>query len=342
MFSRILVPVDGSPLAEQAVPFAAHIARATGGTVLLMRALAPGALGYYEPALGPYVGPPPGLLQQESTDAQAYLTRISGWPVLSGLAVETDPVVGLAAPAIAHVSEEWHADLVVLTTHGRTGLTRWVLGSVAQHIARQSTVPVLVLRSTDTPTPATGADVTSAGAHPAGRVLVPLDGSALAESTLAPAVALGAALASPAPAELHLLMIVDRFMGAMTATPERLVVGGAEGYLERITQQLEREYGRAVRVTWSVSVDADIAGAILRVAERGAVEVDASFTGGVTGQTAARPDVIAMATHGRAGFARWALGSVTERVLHGAKLPLLIVRPRHIGEGASPLLAEQA
>ncbi len=328
MFTRILVPLDGSELAERAVPVAARIARVSGASVLLTRVLLPNYVEFYEPAFRPYQSVPPRALEAEVSEAKAYLARIGDWPVLSGIAVETYPVAGMAAPCILQLSIEQHADLVVMTSHGRTGLSRWVLGSVAQHLARQSTVPVLVLRTT-TNLAGEGGEVP---AQPV-RVLVTLDGPEAAEAALGPAADLVAALATKAPGELHLLMVVDRYLAALAAAPESLLVGGAEGYLGRVAERLRRERGEALRTTWSVSADTDIAAAIVRVAGEGVP--------GASGEVPAGVDLITMATHGRTGFARWALGSVTERVLQGTKLPMLIVRPRHITAEASPLVAVQ-
>ncbi len=97
-------------------------------------------------------------------------------------------------------ARSWHADLIVLRSHGRTGLMRWILGSVAHKIALHRPVPVLLLR-------AQGHGLSVQGERPI-RILVGLDGSPLAETALAPVAALSAALSAPAPGELSLVRVL--------------------------------------------------------------------------------------------------------------------------------------
>ena len=100
--------------------------------------------------------------------------------------------------------------------------------------------------------------------------------------------------------------------------PEALIVDGAKSYLGRIADRLWQEYTR-LTVTWSVGVGLDIAETIIRVAENGEDVEGAGVFGGC--------DVLAMATHGRTGIARWSMGSVTERVMYATKRPVMIIRP---------------
>jgi nucleotide-binding universal stress UspA family protein len=249
-----------------------------------------------------------------------YLTGICGSPLLSGLDVATQ--VATDTPAAAILATAQHAvpagqagqgDLLVLCSHGRSGFSRWMLGSVAEHVARQSTVPVLVLRESG-PIPS--------GPHPdpeqPTRILVPLDGSTLAEAALDPAADTVLALAGPHGAALHLTVALSPLESDPEYMPEGLALVGARTYLARIADRLRSGYPQ-LTVTWSVAAGFDTADAVLRVAETGE---DAAGAG-----PSSRCDLIAMATHGRMGVARWALGSITERVLHASTLPILIVRP---------------
>jgi nucleotide-binding universal stress UspA family protein len=103
--------------------------------------------------------------------------------------------------------------------------------------------------------------------------------------------------------------------------PEAHLIENARRYLLRLTERVQAEHPE-VTTTWSVQMDADVASGILLVAAGGEDAEGSSPFGGC--------DVIAMTTHGRAGFARWALGSVAERLLHTPQFPLLIVRPSEV------------
>jgi len=227
---------------------------------------------------------------------------------------------GDPARVILEYAEAHQVDLIVLCSHGRSNLGRWILGSVADHLARYALMPALVVR----------ADGAPALAAPDGRdaerlfcVLVPLDGCALAEAAIEPAAHLATALAPPQPAGLHLVVIVDPFEATVRqGVPEITVVDDATSYLIRLTDRLRAEYPR-VTITWSVRSEADAATGILLVAEGGEDMKGASPSSPVGGC-----DLIVMTTHGRTGFLRWALGSVAERVLHAAQVPVMVVRPR--------------
>ena len=323
MFTTILVPLDGSTRAEHALPLAARTARASGARILLLRAVPvpiTSGLMYEGESLRWR------LIPDETEVARAYLSEVARSSPLAGISVDTVVAVGEAAHVILDASARRGADLVVMTSHGRTGVGRWMLGSVAEHVAHHSPVPILVLR--ERKGMGAGAGVLSLGRTEAEhrlRVLVPLDGSPLAEAALVPACALALALAGSGQASLHLTLVVAPYKTNRTNMPEALVVDGAMGYLERVSQRLRSEHpeGR-LAVTRSVAADSDIAHGILAEAESGEQQ------DGKGARAFGRCDLIAMATHGHSGLARWALGSVTERVLHATKLPILIVRPQEM------------
>lgn len=304
MFKRVLVPLDGSERAERAIPLAARIAGASGGVVVLAR-VAPTPVEY-----GPVFAPnlSADVIDAEQREFAGYLAEVAELPVLSGIETETKVLAGSPALTILRAIEEKKIDLVVMTSHGRTGLSRWVLGSVAQHIAQSAPVPVLVLREH-------GPDLIDAyrGADSA-RMLVPLDGSPLAEAAITPAAALLAAVARRG--ILHLSIVVMPFEARTKDMPQALIMDGANDYLSRVAADIRKEWP-GVTVSWNIAVGVDPAETIIRIAE-----------GRETGEQTGDPeyDAIAMATHGRTGVAHWAFGSVTERVLHGTTLPLLIVR----------------
>jgi nucleotide-binding universal stress UspA family protein len=327
MYARILVPLDGSERAERALPVAARIACASGAQVILLRVVrVPVPLtSVFAPTT--YDAAPAASMEASESQAKEYLEQIAGSPTLAGLATEIVVPVGAPAAAILDAVGAHAADLIVMCSHGATGLTRWVLGSVAQHVARHAPVPVLVLRESG-PIPA--------GPHPDPeqplRILVPLDGSQLAQAALGPAADLAVALSAPMPGTLHLALVISPYEAAQDNMPEAFVREGAKEYLAGVVDRLGAStpaYGQ-LTITWSVGVGLDVATTLVRIAENGEDAEGAGILGGC--------DLIAMATHGRTGLARWALGSVTERVLHATALPVLIVRPQRVAREEQPAL----
>jgi nucleotide-binding universal stress UspA family protein len=211
----------------------------------------------------------------------------------------------------------------VLCSHGRTGFTRWALGSVAYTLAHESVVPTLVLRESEPASLLSRSDA----AQPL-CALVPLDGSQLAETALAPAADLVTALAAPAQGVLHLAQVVKLF----PATAEEGFVSEineealqhARTYLATARERLQATVkGLKLSITYSVELETDVASALVSLAEHGSEEKE---TEGVNAC-----DLIAISTHGRAGLERWVMGSVMERLLNTTKLPMLIVRPQKKG-----------
>ncbi len=317
MFKHILVPLDGSLLAERALPLAARLARASQGSLLLLRVV---------PTLseaGIYATEPTVLLHEvletDRNRAIGYLAQIATSDYLQGLQTHIAVYSGQAAPFILDVAQQQRVDLIVMSSHGYTGITRWALGSVAQKVIQHSAVPVLVLREQggklDTLT------------RPL-RALVALDGSKLSEATLLPAAHLVTAGSAPLPGELHLLQLVKLptleeewayERSHLDVEARQVAVREAGNYLQALSEKLSQENRAEPRpkVTWSVEECKQVAESLIRIAETG--------KGIAISQTS---DVIAMATHGRSGLQRWIVGSVTDRVLNGTTLPLLIVRPQ--------------
>jgi nucleotide-binding universal stress UspA family protein len=321
MYTRILVPLDGSTRAERAIPVAARIARTSGGAVILVHAVN-AAIGFLTSLVGE-AAVVQSVLDADQAAAEAYLAGIKQAPELAGITTETRVLFGQASSAILAVAESSQADLIVLCSHGYTGMTRWALGSVAEKVARHAQIPVLVLREAG-PVPA--------GPHPDATrplcVLVALDGSVLAKAALEPAASLIAAIAAPAQGALHLVRVVKPVIpdreGKDPEEQEHFLYK-AKRYLSSTVEQMRAGLvapalaNLKLSVTWSVAIDTDVAEGIVRVAENGEDAEGAGVFG--------RCDVIAMVTHGRGGVQRWAMGSITECVLSATKLPLLIVRP---------------
>jgi len=325
MFKRILVPLDGSAHAEQALPIAAHMVRASGGTVLLLHIVTTPI------EFGPYLRP--SAMLGESVDAECartaeYLSNVAQVHGLAG--AETKVAVSSVSTAltILDTAQEQHIDLIVITSRGATGFKRWALGSVAQKVARSSPAPVLVLCEGGTVPSGPYPDRT----RPLHTIAaaVALDGSTLAEAALLPAANLVAALAAPAQGSLHLTRIVqlprvvDVLNGRERMDPRLRgqAIDEAMDYLCKMADDVRNSLARDrnLAVTWSIAIATDVANALTLVAEQGRVDGGTYLPGGC--------DLLAMATHGRSGIQRLAFGSVTERIFGGTKLPLLVVRPQ--------------
>ena len=337
MFKRILVPLDGSTRAERALPIAARIARAAGGSVMLLHVVTtPLAFGHY---------PRPSTLLRETVDAEGaraaeYLLHAAQSHNLAGAETKVAMFSGPAALTILNTAREQHIDLILLVSHRDPDFRPRALGSVAQKVARSSPVPVLVLRSEGTVFSSPYPDRTRP--FHAIAAAVALDGSKLAEAALLPAANLVAALAAPVQGSLHLIRVVqlprvvDVLHGRGPIDPwfREQPCADAMDYLSKVASEVRASLGVDLNlaVTWSIAVNTDVARALTLVAEQGRVNGGTRMFGGC--------DLLALATHGRSGIRRWALGSVTERILGSTKLPLLVVRPQP--EQLKPTASEPA
>ena len=324
MFKRILVPLDGSPLAEKALTTAARLARASDGTVILLRVVSP-PVEYSNGSMFLNYTPTnilEEIMEADLTDARHYLECVAASSTMQGVRTQLEVRIGVAASQIFSFTDSQHCDIIVMSSHGRTGVQRWLLGSVAQKVAMSSTIPVLVLREREIAT-STNARIHPYVEHPL-RVLVPLDGSVIAKAALQPAAQLITALAAPGEGTIHLVRVVKHNPQAgevLDATTREHMLYKAKTYLQSVQGHIRAGLTAEFRgiVTWSVVLDNDAAAAIIKMAENGEDAEGAGAFGGC--------DFIAMSTHGRKGLQRMAIGSVTDRVLRGTRLPLLIVRP---------------
>jgi nucleotide-binding universal stress UspA family protein len=287
MLRRILLPLDGSPLAERALPYAIRLASAARAGLILVHVLD--------------AGKPPDIdvyafvrVLRESGRFRA----LAGPRPLEVSAVAREASPEMVADEICATGESYGADLIVMSTHGRGGLGRWLYGSVADQVLRRAKVPVLLISAAcDHAWPD----------HGPLRVLVPLDGSELAETVLGPIGELASAL----PSELVLVGATGPLDyaygdGIAFARP------GLEEELEKVLVYLEAVAERLRADGHSVEIAAEMGGP-------GSV-VDAVAHEG-------KVDLIAMTTHGRSGLARLTLGSVATETLQRTTIPLLLTRP---------------
>ncbi len=146
MYKRILLPLDGSKLAEAALPHAARLAQQFDSELVLLRVV-----------VSPYAIVAPDLvlagtdpdLRELSTHAAQYLEGVAGQLRAQGLRVRTEVCEGPVAEAILEHAAQLGVDLIVMSTHGRGGVLRWVYGSVAERVLQGSTCPILLIRSTE-------------------------------------------------------------------------------------------------------------------------------------------------------------------------------------------------
>jgi nucleotide-binding universal stress UspA family protein len=262
------------------------------------------------------------IVETSMAEAETYLAVLARSDDLAGIKIHKEIMYGTATQNILEVAHARHVDLIVMCSHGRTGFTRWALGSVTHGVVHHSAVPVLVLREGH-------CALQPAQAHPARPLcaLVPLDGSPLAETALVPAANLVAALAAPAQGALHLTQVVKLFPksseeGFVTEL-NREALERAKTYLISMQEHLPETLKELkLSATWSVALENDVADAVIGTAEQGeSVESAQEFSG---------CDLIAISTHGRGGLDRWMMGSVTERILSATKLPVLVVRPQKV------------
>lgn len=305
MLRTILVPLDGSAFSETALPVAVGLARPFGAALHVVRIHVP----YTEPPLSlegmPVTDPDKDARRWDAE--REYLTRIrERLDPRSELDTRVEVLNGPVVGALATYAAFNQIDLIVMSTHGREGIGRAWLGSVADELLRRSSVPVVLVRPAQDARPV----ATSEGTP---RIVIALDGSPLAEQVLEHAVSVG----RPLGAEYTLLRVVNP-LGSMGDLPAvfapRLAravaaqhVAEAKAYLAGIARSM-KDRGLEARVKVVESERA--ADAILDEAAR-------HGTG-----------FVAMATHGRSGLTRLFLGSVASRVLHETSVPLLLYRPR--------------
>jgi nucleotide-binding universal stress UspA family protein len=331
MFARILVPLDGSERAERALAVAGRLARASHGLVILLRVVndIPDTSALLATAPLPHAD----YLDRDEREARQYLDAVVSAAPLRGVRVETRVEFGISAEIILDSASAFHADAIVLCSHGRTGLTRWALGSVAQQIVRRATIPTVLLRERGgLPGPA-AVEREKEGVR-LFRMLIPLDGSELAEAALEPAISFGALMMAPDDFEIHLVRILPFIRTQEYDALREQAALEASAYLERIAKRIGASPdGAHAHVTTGIVYDLDVAAALSRIAEASPGVVGTAVVDGC--------DMIAMATHGRTGLARLAMGSVTDRALSATTLPALIVRPQIIRRSEDDVVRER-
>ncbi|ABU59815.1 universal stress protein [Roseiflexus castenholzii] len=294
MCRSILVPLDGSAFSEHALPLALSVARRSGAQLYLAHVLS-GRGGLADMAERASAASRTAYLERVAQQIEKQSVRAPIMSILTGPVAET----------LLEHARSVGCDLIVLTTHGRGALSRLWLGSVADVIVRRSPVPVMLVRPHQ-PTVTIDTKTTRLSLR---RILIPLDGSPLAEAIIEHSVHIGRIM----DAEYTLLRVVDPSVLGLSAQDENAgaatvaqpLKDRAQAYLERQAEELRAQ---------GLQVDAAV-----MVGEPSACILDYARMHSI--------DLIAMATHGRGGFSLLLLGSVADKVLRGSSLPLLLYSP---------------
>lgn len=287
----IIVPLDGSELAERALPYTRALATALRAPVVLVTAI--GSTDVREELARSL-----RLHESERGYFSSYLGAVADRLALSG--TKTAVHVGDAADVILNTANEYRAQMIIASSHGRSGLGRWMYGSVASALVRSSTVPLLLV----------GKEVEARGEDRAHirKMMVPLDGSPTAEAALTPAKPLAEALETSMTLVRAVPWAADRYVYLppypYSAELEGELETAGREYLEKVQRDIDMETEIAV-------VRGQPADALMTYVADNDV------------------DLVVMTTHARSGLARIALGSTADRMLHG-KAPVLLIPPSYV------------
>jgi len=303
MHASILVPLDGSPAAEHALPWALSIAQQNSSPVHLVRIHLPPAPVMVGSELASDV-----VLDSAVRDSEAmYLEEIAKrLKATSTIPIHHALLDGMVSESIQDYAKTVKSDLIVMTTHGRGAFARFWLGSVADSVARHATVPTLLIR----PREETAAELSFRPfVH---KIVIPLDGSDLAERIIAPATKLGRAVG----AEYALVLVLDAVEDIEKLAQMKIKEPGgwfpeateekARIYLEKVAQRMRSE---------SLKVEVKL----IRHGSAATAILDYAHSHG--------NPLIAVATHGRSGIKRMFFGSVADKIVRGANSPVLVFHP---------------
>jgi nucleotide-binding universal stress UspA family protein len=286
MWKKILVPLDGSDLAELALPYAEELANAFKSEVVLLHASEPSE-SHYRHMHQLYV-------EEVSQRMKENVRRVT--PVV---------VSGKAADEIIGYADKNKVDLIIMTSHGRSGIVSWATGSIANKLLQAASVPVLLVRAAKPKRKVTREVLLS-------RILLPLDGSEAGEA----AVGYVGELMSRLESEVILFGVVSsgqhiRSVGGLdyiNYPPEQMEIfkKEAQDYLDGVYRRLKRRKG-SVKVTINVGAG-DVGQEILKFAE------------------AKRVNLIAISSHGHSGIEKWVFGSIANKVVQASQVPVLVVK----------------
>src|SRR4030042_3551555 len=283
MYERILVPLDASELAEQAIPYVEQLAKKFNSEVILMTACLPG--DPLERALTEYVEK-----RAEKFQSMGIKTR--------SLCILGDP-----ATSIVDFSGKNDISLIVISTHGRTGIVYWPLGSVANKVVQRSHIPVFLVRSSQLPRTPDDREL--------GKILVTLDGSYFSEEILPYVENLAKGMGS----QVTLLRVIEPIN-----IPQLPGYSDGKKYEKDLMAKQEREAERYLdkkkRALASKGIKTNAA--------LGTGKADEIVLQYAENKQA---NLIALTTHGFSGITKWAYGSVASKIIEASTKPILMVRP---------------
>jgi nucleotide-binding universal stress UspA family protein len=298
MYTKILVPLDGSAVAEQVLPYVRTLA---GGLKIPVELMGVVDMAQFDSHIAAEKGRYLDTLIEDSVRcSREYLEGVA--QTFPGANVSFAVEKGGAAEVIIAKAGADNETLITMATHGRSGIDRWLLGSVAEKVLRGSVNPLLLVRAK--------AEAKAAGGATLKSIVVPLDGSELAESVLPAVVEMAKKLnlkivlfrACNVPYSVfggvrEHIAIVDELLGGIKAE--------ARAYLEKKTEELKKQ-GAKVSYVLEQGTSAD------QIISLGRKTPD---------------NLIAMCTHGWSGVKGWVLGSITETVVRHSGDPVLVIRP---------------
>ena len=298
---HLVVPLDGSRLAEQAIPFAQALVDLAGKITLLQVVPDPEPI---HGLLGKQIATPAEVRAAYEQAASQYLNGAVKL-VAAGVIAEPHIAVGDPEEQILYFAATESVDLIVMASHGRGAVGRWMFGSVADKVARASTVPVLIVHPPDAEAPPAAVTLR--------RVVAPLDGSELAAEALPVAAVYAKRLGVP----VHLVQAVDlaALLPSVTPGPVPGLAVTGEVY-DKMIDELQSQAEKTLREGADQLAQAGVA-VTTKVTIGPAIAVISEATG--------PGDVLVLTSHGRGGFTRWLMGSVAERLIRTGAVPVVLV-----------------
>ncbi len=296
MYTRMLIPLDGSKVAEQVLPYARFLAKALGISGELLGVVDPETLvAFSNPAQGRHLDT---LVTETMSRTAVYLETTAR--SFQGIQVKCSVEKGKPEDIVIEKAASDKNGLIVMATHGRSGIQRWVLGSVTDKVLHGATNHLLLVRASD--------QGKTEGDAPLKTVIVPLDGSPLAEQVL------------PCVVDLAKKMKLEVVLVRAYALPPAISAEEYGVYSAELLDHLEAEAGDYLEEKVNKLKQQGIAhvGSVVKTGY-GAEEI-------ITLARNTPDNLVAMCTHGRSGLQRWVLGSVTDRVMRHSGDPVLIVR----------------
>jgi nucleotide-binding universal stress UspA family protein len=284
-YRKVLVPLDGSELAERAIPYAKNFAKTKGSEIILFTVSTTSA--------GQLDRPMKAYLELNTKELQS-----------QGIETSTVIAYGNVADEIIKFADKNKIDLIIISTHGHSGIKRWVLGSVALKVLYGTCIPVFLIKSR-------AHKIASVGFK---KILLPLDGSPFSEASIPYVKDLTKGIGG----EIILLRVSEP--PALPADRSPAIKPSWEEYRDMLMAEIQRQaekYLEGIRANLGKSgIKARSQATIGKAAEN-------------ILQVAQKEDInlIAMTTHGRTGVSRWAYGGITNRIVEQSIQPVLLIRP---------------